>query len=332
MNEEDQMDDVFIGKFLAGEATPEEAMTLYDSISISEKSENRFDEMKRVWALGTKNVNKTPTPNKEQVWKELQKRIQQEKPYIKTNVYAFYWVAAAVFLMISLSAFYFLWEPNKNLNEVGWETKKTHNEVTSISLADGSLVTVNRNSTLKWRKKLEGKKREVLLDGEAYFNVTHNLQKPFVINLDEIQIRVVGTAFNVFSKKEKDEIETEVTRGKVIMASRQKQISIEAGMKGIYNRNTKELTLVHSLNLNNIAYSTHTLSFTATKLSEVSKQLSKAYGVKFVFVDKKIGDCLLTSQYNNQSLSFILDIIAESLNITYILKDNIVYFSGNGCL
>jgi len=123
-----------------------------------------------------------------------------------------------------------------------------------------------------------------------------------------------------------------VTRGKVLMYTPERQIIIEAGMKGIYYKQTKELVLAKTKSNNSIAYATHSLSFSSTTLKDVSDQLSKAYGVKFVFENKKIQECRLTTEYQDKSLAFIMDVISESLNLIYTIKDNTVYISGDGCL
>lgn len=328
--EDNLLDEALLSKFLSGEATPEEAMLVNDWIAASEENKTYYAQAEKVWSLG-KDIQKMNS-NKAQVWSELN-QLTNAEVRTKQTFFTPYRIAAAIALLIGVSAtIYFLNQNKTDSNQIAWETKQTFSEVARLSLPDGSSVTVNRNSTIKWPKEMKGASREIILQGEAFFDVSHDPAKPFVITADEIKIKVLGTAFNVQDNKEKNEIETEVTRGKVLMYTTEKQITIEAGMKGIYRRQTKELILEKLQSENNIAYATHELSFSDATLKEVTDQLSKAYGVQFVFKNKKIEDCLLTTEYRNRSLSFVMNVIAESLNLTYEIKDNTVYISGDGCL
>jgi transmembrane sensor len=331
MSQENFVNDALIGKFIAGEATPEEAMQVNDWIAASEENKIYFTQLERTWTFGGNQLSSTP--KKEIVWSALERTISKTHGSKKESSISLYRIAATILLLISISAaLYFFKIPKQNSSAIAWETKRTSNEIAQLDLPDGSNVKVNCNSIIKWQKKFDGSYREILLEGEAYFDVVHNPDKPFIITTKKVKIKVLGTAFNVLDNEERGDVEAIVTRGKVLMYTAEDQIVIEAGMKGIYHRQTKELMLVKTKNNNSIAYATHSLSFSESTLKDVTDQLSKAYGVQFIFENKKIQDCRLTTEYQNKSLSFIMDVISESLNLTYIIKNNIVYISGDGCL
>ena len=73
-------------------------------------------------------------------------------------------------------------------------------------MPDGSVITVNKNSTLSYPSEFKGKTREVALNGEAFFKVTPNKEKPFIIHVNDVTVRVVGTSFNIRSEKGKTEV------------------------------------------------------------------------------------------------------------------------------
>jgi transmembrane sensor len=330
MTSKNLLDNALLAKFLAGEAVPEEAMLVNDWIAESEENKIHFDQLESAWRLG---VGKSKSDQKELVWSALQHTISSRKTTHKTLLFTPYRIAAAIVLLVSAITTLYLWDSSTlTSKEITWEITHAKNEVVDVSLPDGSSVAVNRNSTLKWQKDLPGSNREILLEGEALFNVTYNPQKPFIVTVDGVKIKVLGTSFNVLNNKEKNEIVTGVTRGKVVMYTSQKQVVIEAGMTGIYRWQTNELILVKIKDENNIAYATRTLTFSAATLKEVSEQLSKAYGVQFVFENEKIQECRLTTEYQNKSLPFIMDVISESLNISYRIKGDTVFLSGDGCL
>ena len=117
-----------------------------------------------------------------------------------------------------------------------------------------------------------------------------------------------------------------------MMYTDDRSIVIETGMVGIYHKSTKEFTLLKMADQNIIGYVTHSLSFSNATLEDITGQLARAYGVQFIFENEKLHDCRLTTEYENKSLTFILNVIEESLNIKYRIENNLVYISGDGCL
>lgn len=319
------VDDELLIKFFAGEATPEEAIAISAWIELSKENKSIYAELESAWHFG----NAPSTPSSEEEWEKLQSVLVKQKGVTKLISLRFsYRIAATIllFLTAGLVAYYFT--TPVAVEELAHK-KRTLKEVASVTLADGTSVIINRNSTLQWPQNMNGEKREVHLEGEAFFDVAHNPEKPFIVTTNEVHVKVLGTAFNVANTD--TATVTEVIRGKVMMYTENEEIVIEAGMMGIYNRAAKTLQLTKLSHQNSIAYVTHSLVFEGATVKEVCLQLSKTYGVKFVLADK-LENCTFTSEYHNKSLKFILDVFTESLNLTYEIKDDTVYVFGEGCL
>lgn len=315
--------DALLAKLLAGEASPEEAILANDWINATEGNRLRYEEFEKIWSLGSN--KRIDVLNKEQTKAAITNSVVPKTKAIQWP----YRIAAGVVLVIgvTISLYYLL--PGKKVDT--WSIKETSNEVASLSLPDGSSVTVNRNSRIQWPEDKGSGVRKVRMNGEAFFDVSHNPVRPFLVTIDEVTIKVLGTAFNV-SNTSSEKIETEVMRGKVMMYDAQSNVIIEAGMKGVYDKKTKTMRLEKLEDENNVAYATHVLSFESITLKEVCEHLGKTYGVQFSFENKKVEGCTLTSAYSNKSLSFIMNVISESLGITYQIKGDSVYISGDGCL
>lgn len=323
----ENIDESLLAKFLTGEASPEEAIAVNDWIEASEKNKTHFDQIKNAWLLCVEIDGSSVNKNLE--WTKLYASIN--RPKTSTGKWTIgYKIAASILLIIGVGTIGYLFKPTP-LQLPAWNVKQTSNEVANLNLPDGSAVTVNRNSVIEWPNKPTSNVREVRLKGEAFFDVSHNPEKPFVVSTDEVKIKVLGTVFNVMNSAS-GSVETEVIRGKVMMYTSSKQIIIDGGMKGVYDKATRELRLVKLESENNVAYATHVLTFKSISLKEVCDHLGKTYGVQFFFENKKVEQCTLTSAYSNKSLSFIMDVISESLGITYQIKGNSVYISGDGCL
>lgn len=326
-NESNTIEDSLLAKFLAGDATPEEAIAVNEWIAASEENELHYLQFEKIWSLNKKVAQATPDRNL--LWTELNGQLKPRRKKSPGNQVLR--IAASILVVISVGFAFYLSRAPQVAKDIAWITKQTSTEVANLNLPDGSAVTVNRNSLIKWPEKSADSIREVRLQGEAFFDVSHNPQRPFVVSAEDVKIKVLGTVFNV-SNSSLGNIETEVIRGKVMMYTAQRQIIIEAGMKGVYDKATKELRLLKLQNENSVAYATHVLTFKSISLKEVCEHLSKTYGVQFIFENKKVEQCTLTSAYSNKSLSFIMDVISESLGVTYQIKGNSVYISGDGCL
>lgn len=327
MKPEDTIDDVLIARFLAGEASPEEAMLVSDWIDRNEQNKLLFDQSQQAWLLN-QSVKETGD-TKSEAWKAIRKNISPA-PAARVVFFTPLKIAAGILLLISLGAVAYLLKPTAPAQD-DWITENSKEKILSLPLPEGTSIILNRNSSLSYPKEFKGKTRTVKLEGEAFFDVTHQADQPFEVNYGEVTIKVLGTAFNVRDHKTSAILETQVIRGKVMMSHGDRSIIIEAGWTGEYDKKSKTLSLKKSLSENHLGYATHTFTFEDASLKSVTDQLAESYGVVFVFENEKLKDCHLTSSYDNKPLTFILDVIAESLNLKYTRKENSVYLSGDGC-
>ncbi len=327
MDSENTVDDSLIAKFFAGEATPEEAMLISDWVDKSQENKLLFDQLQQVWALNQDTF--FTASNKSRVWNSVTESIKSTK-IVRVSFFTPLRIAATVFILLAAgAAVYFLLPTSPTKEE--WITKNSKEEIFKLPLPEGTSIVLNKNSKLSYPKEFKGSTRTVKLSGEAFFDVVHNPDQPFIVDYGEVSVKVLGTSFNVSELKSSFAVETQVIRGKVMMYDKNNSIIIEAGWTGIYDRVSKKLSRRKTESENNVGYATHTFTFEDTSLKQVTDNLSNSFGVSFVFENEKLKDCRLTSSYNNKSLTFILYIITETLNLKYTVKENTVYLSGDGC-
>ena len=327
MDSENTVDDSLIAKFFAGEATPEEAMLIFDWVDKSQENKLLFDQLQQAWALNQDAF--FTASNKSRVWNSVTESIKSTK-IVRVSFFTPLRIAATVFILLAAGAAVYFLLPTSPTKE-GWITKNSKEEIFKLPLPEGTSIVLNKNSKLSYPKEFKGSTRTVKLSGEAFFDVVHNPDQPFIVDYGEVSVKVLGTSFNVSELKSSFAVETQVIRGKVMMYDKNNSIIIEAGWTGIYDRVSKKLSRRKTESENNVGYATHTFTFEDTSLKQVTDNLSNSFGVSFVFENEKLKDCRLTSSYNNKSLTFILDIITETLNLKYTVKENTVYLSGDGC-
>jgi ferric-dicitrate binding protein FerR (iron transport regulator) len=235
----------------------------------------------------------------------------------------------AALLVVSGYEVYFNPTAKRNLIELSASEKV----MDTFTLPDGTLVSLNSNTKLIYPKKFGRNTREVTIEGEAFFEVKPNKDKPFIIHAGNAQIKVLGTSFNVNAYPESKLVEVTVETGRVQVLNKSNksvqtnELILTPGDKGTLNYESNSLQKMTNQNPNFLAWKTHNLVFKATSLDEVIQDLAKVYKVNIRIADSNLNKLLLTAQFNNYSLDFILEVIETTFKIEtekvdgqYILK------------
>jgi len=315
--------DDLIKKYLSGQATPEEASQVGDWML--QDSSNAALILKIESYL----PHATTSENILRFKKEVRYKLNAKTP-AQANSFLIYRLAAtiAIILVFVTSLYFFIAQFNQRI----WQEQTAHSNIQVFTLPDSSTITLNQKSSMKWNDAFNKSERGVIMNGEAFFDIAHNSQKPFVITIDQLKIKVLGTAFNVFEDEALNRVVVSVTRGKVLMMNGQVSLAVKAGMRGIYNKLNDTFLLETLSDTNDLAYATHLITFSEASFADVVKQLDKAYGITCIFDEKDFTNCRLTSSWSGKSLPFVLNLISEALNVEYKQEGNRVYFYGKGCL
>lgn len=295
---------VLMKKYLNGTITREEESLLeaFDYKLLSKNHQNVFKNAQHKSGIGQK----------------LAKGIQSSK----TRNPFLHWgrIAASLILLMGLS--YFLY--NYTHQEIEVEpniilTKSTDwGQKLNLVLADGTEVFLNSGSTIKFPKRFDGDIRAVDLEGEAFFDVAENPDKPFVIRSGEVETTVLGTSFNVNTYSERNQVAVTVATGKVKVASKEKQIFLMPNEQGVFDKQSKSISKKKIDASTFLHWKDGIIHFEDAELSEVLETLERWYGVTFEVDNENIGDCHLTASYNNERLSAVLEsIVYAKKGISY---------------
>lgn len=211
-----------------------------------------------------------------------------------------------------------------------------------ITLPDGSVVTLEKASRLSYARAFEGNQREVFLSGAAFFNVTKNPEKPFVVYANELVTKVLGTSFTINAFEENKQVTVAVRTGRVSVFKNKELTRLGTDNKGIIlipNQQaafTKaDAMLVRSLvEKPQVVVSQQelrNLTFTNAPLSDIFEALEKAYGVEILFDKALLSNCRLTTALGNETLFERLDIICEALEASYKVVDAQIVIDGKKC-
>jgi len=174
----------------------------------------------------------------------------------------------------------------------------------SLVLADGSKVWLNAASSITFPTAFEGKERRVSITGEAYFEIAHNAQMPFIVQKGEMSIQVLGTHFNVNSYEDENSINVTLLEGLVKMTKGNVNSFIKPGQQArLQNEGIK---LINNADINAImAWKNGLFVFDGTDIGALMRQLSRWYDVDVVY-DKKINDLFYAEIPRNTKLSDVL--------------------------
>lgn len=253
---------------------------------------------------------------KETSWKEILLTVEGGRRK-KNILHNFYWMAAASVLIIIGIV---VWRSNDA------SFKTSDYEKLNIGLKDGSSVTLNYKSTLKLADDFGKESRRVSLQGEAFFNVQKDESKPFVIAIDEHEVVVVGTSFNVNYKGKAAEVT--VCSGVVRLQAGSEFLKLQAGEKGIISPTGK--LSVMTWDANDFAWYSGTLVLKDKSLEEVAVILSKLFN-KTVAVAPSVASCTLSAKIEYETMDDILVIIKETLGVEWKRDSDKIYIYGKGC-
>lgn len=198
------------------------------------------------------------------------------------------------------------------------------NSRSQFILPDGTEVHLNSRSTLTYPSYYQGNERKVtLLEGEAYFKVAHNADRPFIVNVadDKYNIKVLGTEFNLQAYKEDNIIQTTLIEGsvKINIAGKNAQTILEPSQKAVYSLSTDQLEVMAVNTDRETDWMYDRLVFRQTPIKDVLERLSRFYNVEFDVKNKIIYKYTFTGTFEDKPLYQVLDYMKISSNIKYTI-------------
>jgi len=236
---------------------------------------------------------------------------------------------AAMFILPLLTAagMYFFMSPNQ-ASKAPLVVAVERGQKANITLPDGSKVWLNSQSKLTYSDNFNIKKRELQLDGEAYFEVAHNLKKPFIVYSNDIAVEALGTAFSVKAYNEDNLISSILMRGKVRVTTPDGEAVLLPNDRILYDKTTRKKNLSSVTNATDFTGWIHNeLRFENESLSEIAKSIQRVYNVEIIFKSENLKNQRYTGTINNNSLESVLNILALTSPISFqIDKQKVMLF------
>jgi transmembrane sensor len=303
-----------------GEADEDEMAQVNKRLAEDVVYKKYFEQFKTIWD-SSKNIAVQSTTDENAAWQRFKNRVtyqQQNVQPVQKNKFSWMKVAAAVIVLIGIGVISFLLINKENpVKDIAVQSLQ---QVVNDTLSDASVVTLNKNSTLTYPEKFKGKTRTVVLKGEAFFKITPNKEKPFIIAVNDVQVKVVGTSFNI--KEINGNTEIVVETGIVQVTKNGQTVELKAGEKiNVAQGNAALAKETINDKLYNY-YRTKEFVCDETPLWKLVEVLNEAYGADIAIKNNAIKNLPITTTFLNESLEQVLLVISETFNITVIKKDN----------
>ena len=232
-------------------------------------------------------------------------------------------IAASISLLLlaGVAGYYFFGtNPVSHFAKQIRETKS--GQKATVLLSDGTVVRLNAESRLDYPEVFNGSTREVILSGEAFFEVTHDPLKPFTVITGDIKTTVLGTSFNIQAFQDTN-IAVTLATGKVRVSSANTAVDpleLNPGFQAIYAPSQKRLTR-HAVHTGDyIAWKAGVILFNNASEREVLDRLSRWYGVSFKTEGEQSAPWDIQARYKDKSLEFILNSLQYSLGFDYRIE------------
>lgn len=200
-----------------------------------------------------------------------------------------------------------------------------HERVT-VNLPDGTNVKLNSESSLSYAQDFGSEDRRVSLSGEAYFMVTHDAERQFVVNGEFLDVSVHGTTFNVNAYHDQREIEVALVEGKVSVTTHDQDaipVVLTPNTKAVYDKSTRRIS-VRPTSMIETAWINDVLVFKSQTIGDVLRVLEKKFDVKIVVPEGFNTDDTYTGYFDDESLSEILYVLKAHYKFSYQINKDVV--------
>ena len=278
--------------------------------TLSEEEKARLSqtpEMEQIWLQQWEQASdRSQEVNPDQLWAGIRQQTGQKNRPWKSYFYKWYSVAASVLLVIALSGITYLWN-QKTAAPVYVVTSGIQN-LEKIQLPDGTHVCLGPGSRLEYPSEFRTDSRNVRLEGQAFFDVAKDPSKPFRVQMNDVQVEALGTAFELFNYEDSEDMEA-------ILVVKEQIINPDERL--IWHKKSNQVEVGKIDADKYTLWRTGVLSFENENLAMIIPRLERWYGRKIQCEESLLNNYRFTFKVRDESLDVILFIMRQSAPLQY---------------
>lgn len=324
-----KLDEELIVRFLTGQCTEGELRQVKAWLDESDVNARELFRIEEIYHLGKRN-ERLERKDTEKAERRLFKKLDGEKVKQRRvrRIYTGMRYAAMFLSVFLLGGFaYLVYQVNNPAEE--WLAVTTKNEIKELKLPDGTKVWLNKYTTLKYPREFSGKGRQVHLEGEGYFEVTRNPAKPFMVQSEAMQVRVLGTVFNLKSDRARMSAVATLLRGEIEVKGNHEEgmIVLSPGQKAELNGVSRRL-IVKQVDTGFENWHNHQFVFEKADIYTIARTLENSYDVKIILApDIDVRNTYSGILKKKDDIEAVLGLIRNVIPIDYKIVGGSVFLS-----
>ncbi|SEB74796.1 ferric-dicitrate binding protein FerR, regulates iron transport through sigma-19 [Tenacibaculum sp. MAR_2009_124] len=301
-------------KYLENKCSEEEKRAVINWVASSDVNQKSFNKIKAEYVASK--LKEVSTHGNNSVYTKIFKKRKKISYYLAGT-------ASVVILLISFVYFNLQQQGNHMNTEFSDQSinkiATNRGDQYSLLLPDGTTVILNSDSKISYPKQFSGPIREVTLQGEAYFDVMHNPDKPFVVKTSDLDIRVLGTTFNIKSYSEDKTIQATLVSGKVEVFKKESssKLVLKPSQRATLNKDQNKITLDKVVAKDIISWKSGRLVFKEASLEDVLKDIERKYNVSFEVKSDRLLKYKYTGSFDDLKVEEIMEILEISSPIYF---------------
>lgn len=279
------MDQELLQRYIIGDTTEEERLSVYEWLAVDPEHLKEYQSLKKLHDiyLWNSQVN--------------EEKIKKQSSLRKKWIFSIANAAAIAVILLGIHFF----NDDKQQESILQTVYVPTGQCSELTLSDGTQVWLNSNTTFKFPSNFSTSSRIVSLDGEGYFSVTPNKEKPFIVKTNHYKIEVLGTVFNVMAYKDSPLFETTLLSGSVKvsdLAQSHESIILKPHSKVILEENKLHIKPLSPSDT--LMWKQNIFSFYDNSFKEITEKLKNYYDINIELVNKKVPNMRYTGKFRTE--------------------------------
>lgn len=321
--------DSLVALILTGKATEIQKIEFEEILKTSKEKQIAFEKLKRIWRTNINERDFGYHQQREDLWLKFQSQRKSKSNWISQAV--IYKIAASFIIILAFGYSIFFLNPEviteQEHSVAATVTKETKpGEKLKTWLPDGTVVILNSGSKLSYPENFTDSLRLVHLTGEGYFEIAKDINRPFTVKIQSMEITALGTEFGVNAYDNNLNDQVALVSGKLLIRNNEnEEVRIDSGQALSLSRVDFSLSMSDIDYVAQVGWKDGLLYFSNSSIDEIIRTLEMNYGVQFLF-DKQLNTIrdAYTGTFKNESLENVMKVLSFSLNFKYDINGKTV--------
>lgn len=314
----------------SGEASVEDNRIIENWVNESQENKDLFNDLNDIWqSSGSSNSSEEEYDIEQAIINFIQRtHVAKEKEIRKNQIFNILRYAAIFILALTIPFTYWVAQKPKTAADTFTTVYCAFGDKTTVILPDSSQVWLNSGSKIIFSNNFKNGKRQLYLEGEGYFTVKKDAENPFLINTSELNVKVLGTEFNLKAYPDEDDVSVTLVSGSLQVNNSESTAMVVPNQKLLYKKETHVLTVEDLTDLApETEWTNGRLVFRNTSLEELERKLERWFDVEIEFADETVKTRRFSGTLERESILEVISYFGISQYVDYHIKGNVITFN-----